>query len=708
MTLIAGRTGPSALIKTLFVVTFAFTLPIQAEQQTIRSAADFHAMSDKSATDQMPFEFEGLVTFVNAKNRFVIADKTGSVAIDSKGQLPDVVTGDVVRVCGKTELSPVREHVARWDSIKRLKRHQPLPTAVETNERLIRSGSVNYQLVQAHGIIADAFKDEIDLFANILVLRTETDTLVVALSDSNLPEEKLFSLIGAKVDVSGICMPLPGDRQFMPPYIAISDIDGLTVVSPPLADINAIPLLKTFGHISPDSLSKIGLRRITGRVLATWQGSELLIGTDDGRRIRATLTRGQTLPSVSTRLHAVGFPEADNFYISLRGCLLKADADTTNNADEIAQPVSGTTLMTGRMGKREINNQSGNKLVRISGRIVSVPSPNDKSCRIGLESDGFTIPIDVSSHPDILDLISVGCRAEITGICILQPTQWTSKAPFQRITELFIVPRSTRDVTILSRPPWLTVRRLLIVIGSLLAVIVGIFIRNRILKRIIERRSRELMREEIAHARADLKVEERTRLAVELHDTLSQNITGVALQIDAAQTAAEKDPASVLPYLEVTQRKMQNCRENLRNCLWDLRSRAFEEENLGDAIRKTIAHHLGKSQAGIDCDIPCRGLSDNTIHAVLCIIRELTVNAIRHGNAAQISISGKQTDGRLSFVVRDDGCGFDPATRPGMPEGHFGLQGIDERIRRLDGTWRIDSKPECGCTVSIENLLATS
>ena len=708
MVLVTDSVGSRTLIGTLFVVTFIVSLPILAEQQTIRSAADFHAMSDKSATDQMPFEFEGLVTFVNAKNRFVIADKTGSVAIDSKSQLPDVATGDVVRVCGKTELSPVREHVARWDSIKRLKRHQPLPTAVETNERLIRSGNVNYQLVRAHGIISDAFKDEIDSFINVFVLRTEADTLIVALADGNLPEDRIFSLIGAKVDVAGICLPLPGDRQFMPPYIEIPDIDSLTIVSPPLADINALPLLETFGHISPDSLSKIGLRRITGCVLATWQGSELLVGTDDGRRIRATLTRGQSLPSVSTRLHAVGFPEADNFSISIKECLIKTADGATNDTDEIIQPVSGTTLMTGRMGKREINNQFGNMLVRISGRIVSVPSPNDKSIRIGLESDGFTIPIDVSSHPDILDLVTVGCRTEITGICILQPTQWTSKAPFQRITELFIIPRSARDVTILSRPPWLTVQRLLIVIGSLLAIIIGIFIRNRILKRIIERRSRELMREEIAHARADLKVEERTRLAVELHDTLSQNITGVALQIDAAQTAAEKDPASVLSYLEVTQRKMQNCRENLRNCLWDLRSRAFEEDNLGDAIRKTVAHHLGKSQADIDCNIPCRGLSDNTIHAVLCIIRELTVNAIRHGNAAQISISGKQADERLSFVVRDDGCGFDPATRPGMSEGHFGLQGIDERIRRLDGTWRIDSKPGCGCTVTIENLLATS
>ena len=67
MVLVTDSVGSHTLIGTLFIVTFVFSLPILAEQQTIRSAADFHALSDKAATDQMTFEFEGLVTFVNAK-----------------------------------------------------------------------------------------------------------------------------------------------------------------------------------------------------------------------------------------------------------------------------------------------------------------------------------------------------------------------------------------------------------------------------------------------------------------------------------------------------------------------------------------------------------------------------------------------------------------------------------------------------------------
>ena len=239
-------------------------------------------------------------------------------------------------------------------------------------------------------------------------------------------------------------------------------------------------------------------------------------------------------------------------------------------------------------------------------------------------------------------------------------------------------------------------------------VLSGIFIWNRILNRLVERRSRALLKEQAAHDVADLKVEERTRLAVELHDTLAQNLTGISLQIDAAQMAAEENPNSVMPYLETARRKMQNCRENLRNCLWDLRSGAFEEKTLAEAIRRTIAPHIGTTDVHVDMDVPCRKLSDNTLHAVLCIIRELVINAIRHGKASLIGISGQLESDGLSFSVSDNGVGFDPTTRPGLSEGHFGLQGVSERARRLGGQFSIDSAPGHGTVARLSHLIPES
>ena len=158
------------------------------------------------------------------------------------------------------------------------------------------------------------------------------------------------------------------------------------------------------------------------------------------------------------------------------------------------------------------------------------------------------------------------------------------------------------------------------------------------------------------------------------------------------------------PYLEMASRKMQSCRDNLRNCLWDLRSRAFEEKELADAIRKTIAPHIGETDVQIEMHIPCRKLSDNTIHAVLCIIRELTINAVRHGKAAHIAVCGTLDSSGLSFTVADDGIGFDPSRRPGLSEGHFGLQGVTERVLRLGGAFEITSTPGHGATATLTRL----
>ena len=69
---------------------------------------------------------------------------------------------------------------------------------------------------------------------------------------------------------------------------------------------------------------------------------------------------------------------------------------------------------------------------------------------------------------------------------------------------------------------------------------------------------------------------------------------------------------------------------------------------------------------------------------------------MRHGGAANIRIAGEVHVGALNLSVRDDGCGFDIGCRPGQTEGHFGLDGILERVERLGGTFTIESSPGRG------------
>ena len=101
-------------------------------------------------------------------------------------------------------------------------------------------------------------------------------------------------------------------------------------------------------------------------------------------------------------------------------------------------------------------------------------------------------------------------------------------------------------------------------------------------------------------------------------------------------------------------------------------------------------------------------LHDNTAQALLRAIRELAVNAIRHGKATSIKVAGELDADGLRCSVRDDGCGFDPDSCPGVLQGHFGLQGVRERAAERCGEVRILTSPGHGTkvTVSIRETMA--
>ena len=200
-----------------------------------------------------------------------------------------------------------------------------------------------------------------------------------------------------------------------------------------------------------------------------------------------------------------------------------------------------------------------------------------------------------------------------------------------------------------------------------------------------------------------MRVDERTRLAVELHDSISQNLTGASFQIDAAESMMSEDPGRAAKCLENARVVLGACRRELRDCISDLRDRTLEVRDTGEAIRKALVGRIGTATLSVDFNVPRSKLTDNTFHAVVRIVRELAINAVRHGHASRIDVRGGMTGGRLVVFVKDDGTGFDPAKRPGMAEGHFGLSGVEERLRRLGGGLRIDSAPGKGTVMEVTN-----
>ena len=277
---------------------------------------------------------------------------------------------------------------------------------------------------------------------------------------------------------------------------------------------------------------------------------------------------------------------------------------------------------------------------------------------------------------------------QIIGTCVLATENWAVLSTDTQLNGILLVVDRPGDVAILSYPPWWTPARFVVAMAVLLFMIAAILIWNQSLRRLSEKRGRELFRERSASALAELKTTERTRLAADIHDSISQILTGAAMQLDAGETNAAK-------------RILASCRRELRACLWDLRNHALDAKNFEDAIHETLAPHLRGRAAVIDLHIPSDWMSEALRHAALCIIREATVNAIRHGRAETIEIEGELSERRLVFTVTDDGKGFDPANCHDSADGHFGILGMRERAKAFNGSVEIASEFGNGTKVSV-------
>jgi signal transduction histidine kinase len=265
-----------------------------------------------------------------------------------------------------------------------------------------------------------------------------------------------------------------------------------------------------------------------------------------------------------------------------------------------------------------------------------------------------------------------------------------------------LAPRSPADLHILSSAPWWTAGKLTAVIAALLILLTAVFVWNRFLRIIIERRSRQLFKAEIEQAKSCLRVDERTRLSAELHDAISQMLTGIAFQVDAAEKTLQSDASLTANYLSVAKRTLLSCREELRRCIWDLRNDTLDTTDFAEALRMSLAPCIGNANLSIRFPLRRALISDTTAHALINIIRELSVNAVRHGSARHIWIAGEHQEKAIRFSVRDDGTGFDPQNRLGPAQGHFGLQGVKERVAKLGGSLTIRSAPGEETKITVE------
>ena len=584
--------------------------------------------------------------------------------------------GDRIRIRGKTGHAANRKSVSFGTYRVDILGHDPLPEAVEVPGNRIPTGEMLYRYVFVRGVIASVRRSSFDARWNWIVLRTPTGSIGVTARESAYPMDALLRLVDAEVRMRGFVSHSWTDVNYLGAHLALRGDDALTVLVPAPDDPFSAPPFTNTGILHR--------QRMRGLVLAAAR-RRFVIRSEKGRALLVNAVPDEPQVRSGQTVTVVGFVEPDPIHNRI------TESHVRLEPDESAKPVDDP-LFPGPLTP----NLSHGKTVRLDGYIRQRRFGAD-SDEFRLETDEESVLVDVSGLDNLnREDLALNARVQVTGICLVEFERPSPADSFPVFRSYTLIPRTTTDLVILEAPPWWTPKRFLFVLAALVAALVAILIWNRLLQTLSRRRGRALAREELGRAQAEWKVEERTRLAVELHDAISQTLTGVALQIDAARGSVGDRAPAAARFLETARAMLASCRQELRCCIWDLRSRTFEERDMTEAVRRTIAPHIGDVTVSIRFNVPRERLSEPMTHDVLRIVRELVVNAIRHGRATQIRIAGECRDGFVRFSVRDDGCGFDPKDAPGPLAGHFGLQGIRERIEARGGTLALDSSPSHG------------
>ncbi len=644
---------------------------------TLTLVATANGINLEDITSPRPFDFTGTVLIVG-KSQFSFSDESGGTYIFAEAPtLGQLRQWDVIRVKGEmlvADVDKTRRFVAHEVSIIR---HGSTIPPVNATAQEINAGKFDFKFVRIRGVFSSCVADEAAPGYFWAALRSPTVSCLLAIDADALKSRAIGELTDAEVEIVGLPMSIPGFRLSLGKCVRVYTADDISVLKPPPPNpLHAQPLSE-----QSDTSHR---QRISGDVVAVAH-DHFFVKTGIGRIIKVIPAAGEHMPRSDESVEVAGFREYVPYWLCLSEAIVRSLGKAAGTQQEQTQPATIADLFSDASGRKRVTTYLTGHRITLCGKVASATEDE-----MELSDGENSVYVMLGAVRDkISEIPKVGSTMEVTGLCWSEFHNKYEADTFPTFRRFAIYPHDASDISTIASPPWWTPFRLVLLILGLVALLTVSAAWNVALNRKAERRGRELYEERASHAIAEKRVEERTRLAVELHDSLSQTLSGVSMQMDVGET----DTAKTL---------LKACQGELRRCLWDLRSRTFEEKDMTEAIERTLEPHAVGARISVRFNVPRERLSDSETHTILRIIRELAVNAIRHGKATEIKVTGECHGGLISFSVADNGCGFDPAVAPGPKEGHFGLLGIHERLKEFGGSIDLESAPGKGAKVNVK------
>jgi signal transduction histidine kinase len=649
-------------------------LPPAAKSLPILTHADqVRRLSPEEAALGYPVLIRGVITMDAPAPDFFVQDATAGIYVEGSVSpkylhlLSQFV--EVEGVTGPGKFAPViRETKFRVLGEGVLPKPQLFPFSELAN------GQQDSQWAQVRGIVRSAAVDRTSWREPALAMRIASEGGEFHVRVPIAREQDFSSWVDSEVRIEGVCGSLYNTNRQLTGILFYVPRLSFIKVEAPASEVPLSALLR----FSPAEGTRHRVR-VRG-VVGYQQLGKALFLQSQGKGLRV-LTQQSTPLEIGDLVEVLGFPAMGD-----SAPMIEDAAFHRLGHENVQQPL--------KLDLAAPWEQFDGMVVTTDAKLLNRQAQPD-GLRLMLQHGDMFFDADVAAGAAAERMLSIPLNSEVqlTGICLVRSGGlWQIPQSFRMLL------RQPQDVVVLKTPSWWNTRHTLWVLGItggvLMAVLVWVVV--------LGRRLREQMSVIRQKRHSSAVLEERNRIARELHDTLEQELAGITMQLDLAVDCFQQAPGVAQHALETARDMSRHSMVEARRSVWDLRCQLLENGDLVSALTQIVEPLVPREQTKADFKIqgsPVR-LPAPVEMNLLRIGQEAVANAVKHGGARHVSIELRFEPASVCLTVRDDGEGF-AAAQP-SPTGHFGLLDMRERAQSMGSHLKVESEPGHGTRIAVE------
>ena len=510
--------------------------------------------------------------------------------------------------------------------------------------------------------------------------------VVVQITGEIKPED----YVDAEVRVRGLCFNLHNHkRQFVKPLVQVPRGVAIAIEqAPPPTPFSGEPRpvasLLQFEQLTGEHGHRVHVR---GIVIYHRPGSVLWI-RDREHSLRVETTQRETLQP-GDEVDVVGFPARGEYSAVLEDAVFRKLPSQAAPMPHVLTDVSSAL-------------QNDADLVQLEARLTDLRRlPDSVVLMLDWRHTAVRAQIQLPENTSAPAEWLPGSMVRVSGVCSVNTDEAGPLGGLWEPRSFQLLLRSPADVSVIKPPSWWNAERVVWVLSGFLALAVGavalVMLGSR--RRLKDQEHRRAM----AETEFTAILSERNRMAREIHDTLSQSLGAISVQLELARMYAHEISAPVRNHLGAALKLTRAALAEARDSIWNMRSQVLEKSDLAEAL-KGILERMTEG-TGITPAMRVNGVSRRLAPVVennlLRIGQEAITNASQHAKPTSIDVT-LVFDGRVvRLEVEDNGVGFLPGSRPSGGRRSFGLVGMSERAELLGGTAEIRSAPGQGTRVIV-------